>query len=240
MLWWCQQLKTQSPALVCDRAAAGSDPVHTCLPPISGRSENTFHVRIQRPAREPPNLLHLSRGKQLSKRRGDCTASCSHHFQRCTIQRSAFPKSGSATPTFVGGLGPLYFLSGSKTLREMSVRSTLLFTEFQQYFCGCFVVLSYSHRSRLKIWTVALHCKSALESISPAWLSSSFAYQRDGVFVPVPLVLGCAAGDVDRREAVQVTAVVFCPLLSWRLLLSNGLVAIENLGFPLERSTRAR
>ena len=36
--------KRQSPALVCDRAAAGSDPVHTGLPPIRGRSENTFHV----------------------------------------------------------------------------------------------------------------------------------------------------------------------------------------------------
>ena len=36
--------KRQSPALVCDRAAAGSDPVQTGLPPIRGRSENTFHV----------------------------------------------------------------------------------------------------------------------------------------------------------------------------------------------------
>ena len=29
--------ETQSPALVCDRAAAGSDPVHTGLPPVRGR-----------------------------------------------------------------------------------------------------------------------------------------------------------------------------------------------------------
>ena len=36
--------ETQSPALVCDRAAAGSDPVQTGLPPIRGRSENTFRV----------------------------------------------------------------------------------------------------------------------------------------------------------------------------------------------------
>ena len=36
--------ETQSPALVCNRAAAGSDPVHTGLPPIRGRSEKTFHV----------------------------------------------------------------------------------------------------------------------------------------------------------------------------------------------------
>ena len=43
-LLFCQQSKTQSPALVCDRAAAGSDPVHTGLPPIRGLFGKTFHV----------------------------------------------------------------------------------------------------------------------------------------------------------------------------------------------------
>ena len=75
--------------------------------------------------------------------------------------------------------------------------------------------------------------------------------------VTTPLVIGRVVGDVDRRE-LQVKAAVFCPpcrqlgssvciarrsatcsrsrdgccvsvLLSWRLLLSNGLVAIENV-----------
>ena len=31
-------------------------------------------------------------------------------------------------------------------------------------------------------------------------------YQEDAVFVPVPLVPGCAVADVDRREVVQVSA----------------------------------
>ena len=80
--------KRQSPAPVCDRAAAGSDPVQTGLPPseVALRIHFTccvflsIELLVQRPAREPPNLLDLNRGKQLSKLRGDCTASCSHHF----------------------------------------------------------------------------------------------------------------------------------------------------------------
>ena len=66
------------------------------LPPVRGRAESAtrkplrpqrrirfscsvFHgieLQVQGPAREPPNLLDLSRGSQLSPNRGDCTASC--------------------------------------------------------------------------------------------------------------------------------------------------------------------
>ena len=38
-----------------------------------------------RPHESPPNLLDLSRGKQLSKHGGDCVASCSHHFPGCNV-----------------------------------------------------------------------------------------------------------------------------------------------------------
>ena len=85
--------ETQNPAPVCDRGAVGSDPVHTGLPPIRGPSENTFHV-LHLPQRRTPgpipstrahNLLDLSRGKQLSRSRGDCTVDSSHHFSNCTI-----------------------------------------------------------------------------------------------------------------------------------------------------------
>ena len=39
-------------------------------------------------------------------------------------------------------------------------------------------------------------------------------YQKDGVFVQVPLVQG-AAGDVDRREVVQVSAKFFCQSMNF-------------------------
>ena len=85
--------ETQSPALVCDRATAGSDPVHTGLPPVRGRFASEINVlRLppqrtpgQGPAREPPNLLDLSRGGHLSQRRGGCCASSSQPFSTCTI-----------------------------------------------------------------------------------------------------------------------------------------------------------
>ena len=41
------------------------------------------------------------------------------------------------------------------------------------------------------------------------------AHQPDGALVPVPLVPGCAVGDVDRREVVQVATVVFCPPMNF-------------------------
>ena len=44
----------------------------------------SIDLQVQCPAREPPNLLDLSRGKQLSKHRGDCTASCAHRSAKCT------------------------------------------------------------------------------------------------------------------------------------------------------------
>ena len=60
MLRWCQQQKTLSPALVCDRAAAGSDPVQTGLPPIRGRFENTFHV-LHLPQHRTPGPMPRTR-----------------------------------------------------------------------------------------------------------------------------------------------------------------------------------
>ena len=33
--------------------------------------------------------------------------------------------------------------------------------------------------------------------------------------MPVPLVPGCAVGDVDRREVVQVSAKFFCPSMAF-------------------------
>ena len=80
-------------------------------------------------------------------------------------------------------------------------------------------------------------------------------FHRDGVLVTTPLVKGRVVRDVDRLEVIQVLAVSFCPpvrqlrssvllvilspaqdrhlfesvLLSWRPLLSNGLVAMEHL-----------
>ena len=59
-----------------------------------------------------------------------------------------FPNSVSGTPVFVWVLGPLCFSAWSLYCREIIVGSTLLFTEAQQYFCGCLVVLSHPHRSR--------------------------------------------------------------------------------------------
>ena len=35
----------------------------------------SIELRVQCPAREPPDLLDLGRGRQLSRNRGDCTAS---------------------------------------------------------------------------------------------------------------------------------------------------------------------
>ena len=40
-------------------------------------------------------------------------------------------------------------------------------------------------------------------------------HQEDGVFVPVPPVPGCAVGDVDRREVVQVSTNIFCPSMNF-------------------------
>ena len=37
------------------------------------------------------------------------------------------------------------------------------------------------------------------------------ARQRDGTLVPVLLVPGCGKRDVDRREVVQVSAILFSP-----------------------------
>ena len=45
----------------------------------------SIELRVQCPAREPPNLHDLSRGKQLSSHRGDCAAINTHHFSSCTI-----------------------------------------------------------------------------------------------------------------------------------------------------------
>ena len=47
------------------------------------------------------------------------------------------------------------------------------------------------------------------------------AHQRDGALVPVPLMPGCGVSDVDRREAVPVSAIFFCP--------SGGLLRISIL-----------
>ena len=44
---------TQSPALVCDRAAAGSDPVQTSLPLVRARFASAFHVSFS--ASQPVN-----------------------------------------------------------------------------------------------------------------------------------------------------------------------------------------
>ena len=52
--------ETQSPTLICDRAAAGADPVHTGLPPIRGRSENTFHV-LHPPQHRTLGPMHRTR-----------------------------------------------------------------------------------------------------------------------------------------------------------------------------------
>ena len=52
--------ETQSPAQVCDRAAAGWDPVHTGLPPIRGRSESTFHV-LHLPQHRTPGPMPRTR-----------------------------------------------------------------------------------------------------------------------------------------------------------------------------------
>ena len=129
------------------------------------------------------------------------------------------------------------FLLGPHIFRDISVGSTLLFTEAQQLFGSCSVVVSFPHRSRLRIWIVTLHC--------------------DGALVTTLLVIVRVVGDVDRREVVQVLAVGFCPtqpptekfcaarhsatcsrsrdgrcvpvLLYCRLLLSNDLLAIVDL-----------
>ena len=44
------------------------------------------------------------------------------------------------------------------------------------------------------------------------------AHQRDGVLVPMPLMPGCGMRDVDRRDVVQVSAILFCPAVA---LLKN-------------------
>ena len=104
--------------------------------------------------------------------------------------RSTFSNLGSAISIFVEVLGPKCFSSWSSYFRDFSVGSSLLFTMAQQRFCSCSVVLSFPHRSRLRIWIVALHSHSALETAL--------------------LVVGRVVGDVDRREVVQVPAVGFC------------------------------
>ena len=82
------------------------------------------------------------------------------------------------------------FPPGPHVFREIIGGSTLLFTKAQQRFC-CSVGLIFPHRSPLRIWIVTLHCDCAL--------------------VTTPSVMGRVVGDVDRREAVQVPAVGFCP-----------------------------
>ena len=51
---------------VCDRAAAGSGPVHTGLPPIRGRSENTFHV-LRLPQLRTPGPTPRTRAPYLTQ-----------------------------------------------------------------------------------------------------------------------------------------------------------------------------
>ena len=41
------------------------------------------------------------------------------------------------------------------------------------------------------------------------------ACQRDGAFVPVPLMPGCGVRDVDRRVVVQVSAILFRPSMNF-------------------------
>ena len=109
-----------SPAPVCDRVAAGSDPVQTGLSPIRGRSENTFHVLHLPQHRTPgpmprtraPNLLDLSRGKQLSSHRGDCAATIRDVMdddreldgkaQKHTLEKGWFPTARKMTKLHIG------------------------------------------------------------------------------------------------------------------------------------------
>ena len=54
------EMRQRSPALVCDRAAAGSDPVQIGLPPIRGRSENAFRV-LHLPQHRTPGPMPRTR-----------------------------------------------------------------------------------------------------------------------------------------------------------------------------------
>ena len=145
-----------------------------------------------------------------------------------SVLRSTFSNFGSAVPVFVENSGSNVFFCLVLIFLEKNVGSTLLFTKAQQRFCSCSVVLSFPHRSRLKIWIVTLHCDSAL-------VTTPVVVRR--VVVQVP-----AAGffPPDRQLRSSLLLVIPPParsrdgrcdsvLLSWRLLLSIGLLSIVDL-----------
>ena len=49
----------------------------------------SIELQVQCPAREPPNLLDLDRGRQLSRSKGDRTAHCSRRSAKCTRPENA-------------------------------------------------------------------------------------------------------------------------------------------------------
>ena len=74
-------------------------------------------------------------------------------------------------------------------------------SERLENFRGGFEIFSSSYRSSLAIIIIAHQC--------------------DGALVPVPLVPGCAVGGVDRREVVQVSAIIFCPSMNFSEIFYN-------------------
>ena len=79
----------------------------------------------------------------------------------------------------------------SLVLRNKRIPSSLFLSKTCGNFRSGFEICSCSHRSSLTIIVVA--------------------HQRDGAVVLVPLVPRCGVGDVDRREVVQVSAVLLPP-----------------------------
>ena len=76
-------------------------------------------------------------------------------------------------------------------LRNTRVGFSLFLSKTVQQLRRCFVVFSFSHRNRLKIWITTLH--------------------HDSILVTIPLVSGCVVGDVDRSEVVQTLAINLIP-----------------------------
>ena len=85
-------------------------------------------------------------------------------------------------------------LSCSLVLRNVDFLSSLFSSKICEIVHGGPEIFSRSHRSSLSIIIIG--------------------YQED-VFVPLLLVPGCAEGDVDRRESVQMSAIIFCPSMNF-------------------------
>ena len=103
-------------------------------------------------------------------------------------------------------------LPNSVVLRNKRIVSSLFLSKTCENFRSGSEICSCSHWFSLMILVVA--------------------HQRDGALVPVPLMLGCGVRDVDCREVVQVSAILFCPSMGLLRISVDGALLV----FPCSSS----